>query len=90
MLHHAAKGNRPDVIEFLVNSGCDINPEDDAEQTPLHKAAISGAVESVQLLLKKGANVDKIDKNNLTPLHNAIISGGDIEVVRALATKADL
>ena len=90
MLHYAAKVNRPDIIEFLVNSGCDINPEDDAEQTPLHKAAISGAIESVQFLLKEGAQVDKIDINNHTPLHNAIISGGDIEIVRALATKADL
>ena len=78
MLHHAAKENRPDIMEFLINSGCNINPEDDSEQTPLHKAVISGAVESVQLLLKKGADVDKIDNNNHTPMHNAIISGGDI------------
>ena len=45
MLHHAAKENRPDIMEFLINSGCNINPEDDSEQTPLHKAVISGAVE---------------------------------------------
>ena len=90
MLHYAAKENRPDIMEFLINSGCNINPENDSEQTPLHKAVISGAVESVQLLLKNGADVDKIDNNNHTPMHNAIISGGDIGVVRALATKADL
>ena len=36
MLHHAAKENRPDIIEFLVNSGCNIDAEDDEGQTPLH------------------------------------------------------
>ena len=90
MLHYTAKENKPDIMEFLINSGCNINPEDDSEQTPLHKAVISGAIESVQLLLKKGADLDKIDSNNHTPMHNAIISGGDIGVVRVLATKADL
>ena len=90
MLHHAAKENKPDIIEFLVNSGCDINLGDDKEQTPLHKAAIFGGVESIQLLLEKGVDIDKVDNNGHTPLHIAIISGGDIEVVKALLTKADV
>ena len=90
MLHHAAKENKPEIIEFLMSSGCDINVEDDEQQTPLHKAAIFGGVESIQLLLEKGADVDKVDNNGHTPLHIAIISGGDIEVVKALLTKADV
>ena len=90
MLHYAAKDNKPDIIEFLVNSGCDINLGDDEEQTPLHKAAIFGGIESIQLLLEKGADVNKVDNNGHTPLHIAIISGGDIEVVKALLTKADV
>lgn len=90
MLHHAAKENKLEIIEFLVNSGCDINAGDNEEQTPLHKAALLGNVESVQLLLDKGADVDKVDNNGQTPLHMAIISGGDTTVVRALISKADL
>ena len=90
MLHYAAKDNKPEIIEFLVSSGCDINPGDDDEQTPLHKAAIFGGVESIQLLLEKGADVDKVDNNGHTPLHVAIISGGDTKVVKTLLTKADV
>ena len=90
MLHHAAKENKLEIIEFLVNSGCDINAGDNEEQAPLHKAALFGNVESVQFLLEKGADVDKVDSNGHTPLHIAIISGGDTKVVRALITKADL
>lgn len=90
MLHHAAKENRVEIIEFLVNTGCDINAGDDEEQTPLHKAAMFGNVESMQLLLEKGADVNKVDSSGQTPLQIAIISGGDIEVVSTLLTKADL
>ena len=90
MLHHAAKENRPDIIEFLVNSGCDINAEDDEGQTPLHKAAMFGNVESVKLLLEKEADPNKVDESGNIPLHIAIITGGDIEVVSSLIIKTDL
>ena len=90
MLHFAAKENKPEIVEFLIDSGCSINPVDDEEQTPLHKAAMCGGLESVQLLLEKGADANKVDSNGDTPFHLAIITGGDIDVVKALATKADL
>ena len=90
MLHHAAKEDRPDIIEFLVNSGCDITVGDDEGQTPLHKAAMFGNVESVKLLLEKGADANKVDNSGHTPLHIAIITGGDMEVVSTLVTKSDL
>ena len=90
MLHHAAKENKLEIIEFLINSGCDINAGDNEEQTPLHKAALFGNMESVQSLLERGADVDKVDNNGQTPLHIAIISGGDTKVVKALITKANL
>ena len=90
MLHHAAKEDRPDIIEFLVNAGCDINVGDDEGQTPLHKAAMFGNAESVKLLLEKGADVNKVDNSGHTPLHIAIITGGDVEVVSTLLTKANI
>ena len=90
MLHHAAKENRPDIIEFLVNSGCDIDAGDDEGQTPLHKAAMFANVESVKHLLEKGADANKVDNSGHMPLHTAIITGGDIEVVSALVTKSDM
>ena len=90
MLHFAAKENKPEIIESLIESGCSINPVDDEEQTPLHKAAMCGGAESVKLLLERGADVNKVDSNGHTALHIAIITGGDIEIVKALAMKADL
>ena len=89
LLHYAAKENRPEVIEYLISSGCDINAVDDDEQTPLYKSAMFGHTKSVQLLIDKGANVNQIDNNGNTPLHVAIISGGDFGIVKALMEKAD-
>ena len=90
MLHHAAKEDRPDIIEFLVSTGCDINTADDEGQTPLHKAAMFSNVQTIKLLLEKGADANKVDNSGDTPLHTAIITGGDIEVVSTLVTKSDL
>ncbi|XP_065915162.1 transient receptor potential cation channel subfamily A member 1-like [Dysidea avara] len=90
LLHHAAKENRTEIIEFLVSKGCDIDADDDDEQTALHKAAMFGHAETVKVLLENEANVNKVDGNGNTPLHIAVIRGGDIEVIKALAEKADL
>ena len=89
LLHHAAKENRAEIIEFLVSKGCDIDADDDDEQTALHKAAMFGRSEAAKALLKSGADVNKGDGNGNTPLHIAINSGGDIKVIESLITKAD-
>ena len=90
LLHHAAKENKTEIIEFLVNKGCNIDEVDDDEQTALHKAAMFGHAEAVKTLLENGANANKGDSNGNTPLHIVIIRGGDIEVIKPLIVKADL
>ncbi|XP_065915152.1 transient receptor potential cation channel subfamily A member 1-like [Dysidea avara] len=89
LLHHAAKENKAEIIEFLVSKGCDIDADDDEEQTALHKAAMFGYAATVKVLLDNGANVNKGDGNGNTPLHIVIFSGGDIEVIKVLMVKAD-
>ena len=90
LLHYAAKENRAETIEFLVSKGCNIDADDDEEQSALHKAAMFGHAEAVKSLLENGANANKGDINGNTPLHIVIIRGGDIEVTQMLADKADL
>ena len=89
LLHHASTGNRTEVVEFLVSSGCEIDAGDDAQQSPLHKAAMFGHAEFVKALIDNGANVNKRDSDGNTPLHAAIINGGDVKVVELLIAKAD-
>ena len=42
LLHHAAKEKKIEALEFLISKGCDIDAEDDDEQTALHTAAMFG------------------------------------------------
>ncbi|XP_065915159.1 transient receptor potential cation channel subfamily A member 1-like isoform X2 [Dysidea avara] len=89
LLHHAAKENKAKIIEFLVSKGCDIDADDDDEQTALHKAAMFGCSEAAKVLLENRGDVNRSDGNGNTPLHIAIISGGDVKVIETLITKAD-
>ena len=89
LLHHAAKENKIETLEFLLSEGCDIDADDDDEQTALHKAAMFGHAEFVTTLLEKVADVNKREYGN-TPLHAAITNGGDVKVIEKLIRKADI
>ena len=90
LLHHAAKENKLETLEFLLSQGCNIDADDDDEQSPLHKAAMFGHADFMTILLEKGADVDKRDDYGNTPLHAAIINGGDVKVIETLIKKADI
>ena len=81
--------NKTEIIEFLMNKGCNVDEDDDDEQSALHKAAMFGHAEAVKFLLKNGADANKSDGNGNTPLHMAIITGGDAKVTKTLITKAN-
>ena len=90
LLHHAAKENKSEIIEFLLSKGCDIDADDDDGQTALHKAAMFGRARAAKALIENGADVNKRDDFGNTPLHVAIISGGDVKVIETLIAKANL
>ena len=70
-LHAAAKQNRTDVIEFLLDLGVspDVKDAKQGDQTALHVAAYSGAAEAVDVLIRHGAKIDPVDStHDATPL----------------------
>ena len=50
--------NHPGLIEFLINSGADVNLRNNALETPLHLTASRGNIEAVKLLIENGGDVD--------------------------------
>lgn len=64
-LHDAA----PDVAEFLVENGADVNKLGDGDGVPLLYAAYMGEAENVELLLKHGADITSASPAGLSPLH---------------------
>jgi ankyrin repeat protein len=54
----AAKHDRPDGLELLLDLGFSIEIEDRQKQRPLHKAANNNALKAAQFLLERGAEPD--------------------------------
>lgn len=74
LLHFAidnCENNYFEVIEFLINSGADINSyQSYLKETPLHRicARIKPKIEIIQLLLDRGANVNSENIVGKTPV----------------------
>eukprot|EP00820_Chromera_velia_P031517 Cvel_13950.t2-p1 / transcript=Cvel_13950.t2 / gene=Cvel_13950 / organism=Chromera_velia_CCMP2878 / gene_product=Ankyrin-3, putative / transcript_product=Ankyrin-3, putative / location=Cvel_scaffold974:21893-23170(+) / protein_length=426 / sequence_SO=supercontig / SO=protein_coding / is_pseudo=false len=75
-LHIACVDNKPEIIEFLVCSGANVNVETEKGATPLHFAAQEGHTCIVRFLLGWGADVHMLSgENGRTVLFDAVGCG---------------
>ncbi len=56
-LHHAARGNHPHVITFLLEHGADLHAHDRHDHHPISYAVENRSLEAAKALLENGANV---------------------------------
>ncbi len=69
----AARQDRADVVEMLLELGLPIEYEYAHKQRPLHLAASHDAISIAELLIRRGAEIDPIESNwNNTPLDFAV------------------
>ncbi|HZM89800.1 MAG TPA: ankyrin repeat domain-containing protein [Blastocatellia bacterium] len=69
----AARRDRADVVEFLLDLGVPIEIEDDTRQRPLHEAASHDSINVAKLLIERGADLEAVETNwNNTPLDHAL------------------
>ena len=73
-------GHGIEVIEFLMESGADLDCKDIRGKTPLHFAAEYAEAATAKLLLDNGANPNEEDNTKQTALHWSGI-GGDLEAI---------
>ena len=88
LLHIASEVGNPDMVEFLLKFGVDINAHDDEGNTALHIAASKsnesqGHINVVKALLNKGAKIDIQNNNQSTPILNALLSR-NISIIKLL------
>lgn len=75
-LHWAARFNHLDIIELLLDSGADINPQMNIyRETPINSAAKHGAFDAVDLLIERGADANVIGPENRTVLSHVARRG---------------
>lgn len=68
-LHVAAAVDYPEMVNFLLENGADINARTEGElQTPVHFAARNDAANSLKALIKRGADFEDRDYKQRTPL----------------------
>jgi ankyrin repeat protein len=61
------------IVEALLNSGADIELQDEEGRTVLTHAILNGRVHIAQLLIKRGANINHQDAQGMSPLMHAIV-----------------
>lgn len=85
-----SEGDLKDVLEILVEYGCDIDARDGTGRTALFAWKWAGGFRRsfadifVSLLLKYGANASSTDIDGSMPLHHVSRHPGDANVVRLL------
>ncbi|KAF7650769.1 hypothetical protein LDENG_00120920 [Lucifuga dentata] len=68
-LHLAAYKGHAEVVRILLKAGCDLDIQDDGEQTALHRAVAVGNSDVVAALIQEGCSLDRQDKDGNTALH---------------------
>uniref|UniRef100_A0A8C9XEA9 Ankyrin repeat domain 6b n=1 Tax=Sander lucioperca TaxID=283035 RepID=A0A8C9XEA9_SANLU len=68
-LHLAAYKGHTEVVRILLKAGCDLDIQDDGEQTALQRAAVVGNSDVISALIQEGCAPDRQDKEGNTALH---------------------
>jgi len=71
-LHHAASNDQPDMCQFLIEAGCEVNQRDKLGRTPLMDAAEIGSIEVIKVLYDNAADVNAEDREHHTALSYCI------------------
>ncbi|XP_009885836.1 PREDICTED: ankyrin repeat domain-containing protein 6 [Charadrius vociferus] len=74
-LHLAAHKGHLHVVQVLLKAGCDLDIQDDGDQTALHRAAVVGNTDVIATLIQEGCALDRQDKVTGTALHEACWHG---------------
>ncbi|XP_025718376.1 ankyrin repeat domain-containing protein 6 isoform X8 [Callorhinus ursinus] len=70
-LHLAANKGHLSVVQILLKAGCDLDVQDDGDQTALHRATVVGNTDVIAALIQEGCALDRQDKAGNTALHLA-------------------
>ncbi|MBN3323151.1 ANKR6 protein, partial [Atractosteus spatula] len=68
-LHLASYKGHAEVVRILLKAGCDLDIQDDGDQTALHRAAVVGNTDIISALIQEGCALDRQDKDGNTGLH---------------------
>lgn len=89
-LHLASYKGHIEVVRVLLKAGCDLDIQDDGEQTALHRAAVVGNSDVLSALIQEGSALDREDKDGNTALHEVSWHGFSQSVKMLVKAGANL
>ncbi|XP_059083066.1 putative ankyrin repeat domain-containing protein 20A2 [Tigriopus californicus] len=89
-LHLAASAGHYEMVEALIQAGCDVGIQDFTGHTALQRAAAEGHLDIIKTLVKNGVSVDHQDEvHGNTALHEASWKGFSQSVQYLCKSKAN-
>ena len=85
LLHWAIGCDKPEVFEYLIENGIDINLADQSDKTPLFVAVLMNQVAQFDSLVKLQADTSWIAEHGITLLERAILNKSEIFVRKLIA-----
>ena len=91
LLMHAVEDERMDIIDCLIQHGCDINFQNNDGWTALHYACDLSNInrDIIERLISNGASGLLKDNNGCTALHYAAMYAKDVNVIHQLLFVSD-
>ncbi|PTB69776.1 ankyrin [Trichoderma citrinoviride] len=89
LLHEAAGYGVVSYIEYLVESGLNVNHADELGRTPLHVAVLNDAKTSFPTLLNHGADPELCDADGYSAIERARMEGNDADLLFAVEQSWD-
>ncbi|XP_059479839.1 transient receptor potential cation channel subfamily A member 1 [Neocloeon triangulifer] len=86
-LHCAAMFDHPEIVEFLIEEGADMNVVDKERRSPLLLAASKSGWRTVKTLTHFGANIHIKDSSLRNVLHLIVMNGGKLEEFASLVCR---
>lgn len=86
-VHCAAMFDHPEIVEYLIMEGADVNVIDKEKRSPLLLAALRGGWRTVDTLIRLGADINIKDCNRRNVLHLVVMNGGRLEQFAAEVSK---
>ena len=86
-LHIALENQNPEIINYLLDQGADVNHENAWSESPLYSSIRMNNIKIIKIIIKNGGNVNVKNNHGESPLHIAVRIG-NIEIIDYLIAQS--
>jgi serine/threonine protein kinase len=88
-LHYAVYRGKREIVDLLIEKGCEVDARDYKGRSPLHYAVANMKIQLIQVLVENGSDVNAQDLEGKSPLQYAALCGYGEIAFKLLCMGAD-